>query len=613
MATVIEMYLNGAWTAITSYVRVEAGINIQVGVQNESAVADANTCTLIVNNRDGRFTPRNTSGAYYPYLKRNTPLRVTVDGTVRFWGQVAEFPGRYNENGSDVYVPIVASGPLRRLAHAGSLDATLATAIRYLSTANGDITGYWPCEDASGATGIASGLNSGTAGTFTGTPVFEAVDLSAGTHNVPTWAGASATFIPATGSSTKFTAGCYIKLPTSGLTGGEELFRVQVKGTAVSWRILYSPGSGGSVFLQVLDTTGAELLSTANITVLDGSTFYVKLECSNSGANVAYSFSTLDAGTTISGSLTGASIGAPAAAGIGLGTIAIPADADVAVGHVVLGTSDTALFHSQFDSGRAAYAGESIESRLSRLATIYGLSIGVVSGATSPVEMGAQPDGTLLDVLRAAEKADAGGILRDAIDQEQLIYITRRARYNDQRAQLVMSYTAKQLVPPLEPTDDDQQLRNDVKANRTDGSSARIALTTGALSTANYPTGVGPYPFEDTYAIYSDDQLIYLASWVLRRGTVDETRFPAVTVDLIANPSKVGNIEAVRPGYRFQITNLPTYAGPATVDLQVLGWREHLSKSVRRVTFICEPQAPWNVFELNDTVYGRLDTGVLAY
>jgi hypothetical protein len=610
MATKIELYLGGSWTDITTYVRLNPGLDITFGVQNEGSTADAATCNLIVNNTDGRFTPRNTAGAYYGNLKRNTPLRVTEGTTVRFVGEVAEFPTRWDAAGKDVWSPLTAAGILRRLQHAASLDSTLVTSVRSLS----NITGYWPIEESVGATYIAPGITGGQYAYFTGTPVFESYDLGAGSHAVPTWGAATGVFTPTAASSTGFTAGCWVHLPTSGLTGGEELFRCDVAGTARSWRVIYSPGSGGGVFFQVISSTGVELLASSTVTGLDGTTFFVKMECVNSGSNVSYAVGTLDVGGTLSGSIVGASVGAPVQASIGAGTIAIPAAAEVAIGHVITASTNTALVSTTFDSGRSGYAGETVDARMARLATLYGITIGVTSGTRAPTEMGAQPDGTLLDVLRAAEKADAGGILRDTINAVGLTYITRNARYNDQQTQLVLNYASGHVSPPFEPVDDDQQIRNDVKVNRDNGSSARATKTSGALSTAAYPSGVGPYPFEDSYDTYLDTQLPYLAQWVLALGTIDETRFPAVTVDLLANPSLVTDAEAIRPGHRLRITNLPAYAGTTNVDLQVLGWKEHISKSERTITFVCAPGSVWlNAFELDDTTFGKLDENYLVF
>lgn len=608
----VELYLNGAWTAITGYVRLDPGIDIRFGVSAEGGVADASEATLVVNNTDGRFTPRNTSGAYYPYLKRNTPLRIKVGSTVRFLGEVSEFPARWIENENVVWTPLVASGMLRRLQHAKQLDSTLVTAMRLITAAptDGAVTGYWPIEDEDGATSIYAEVG-GAPGVVVTSPNFAEVDPGIYSKPIPTWAGAAASFFPLAGSSTQFTAAFVLVLPPTGdLTGGEELFRVDVNGTAQSWRFLYSPTAGGKILLQVISSTGVEIKADTYGTALDGGTWFVKLECSNSGANVAWALS-LFGNDFNSGSLASAQVGAPTRADIGRGTIAIPATAAPAIGHVILTTGDQTINVSRFVDGLAGYAGESVDARMARLAADNGITIDVTAGATAPAEMGAQPDGSLLDVLRAAEKADAGGILRDGIgvtgNAPVLTYITRKARYNDQRSILALNYASGHLTPPLEPTDDDQQVRNQVKANREGGSSARATDATSALGSAAYPTGVGPYPFEDTYATYLDTGLPYLASWILRRGTIDETRWPALTVDLVRNSSLVTDAEALRPGHRISVSNLPTFSGVASVNLQVIGWAEHLSSHERRITFVCEPGSPFLVFQLNSSTYGHLD------
>jgi hypothetical protein len=106
---------------------------------------------------------------------------------------------------------------------------------------------------------------------------------------------------------------------------------------------------------------------------------------------------------------------------------------------------------------------------MARLSDQGGIDIQVVAGPYSPTEIGAQSDGSLLDALREAEKADAGGILYDSPDDSGLVYICRTARYNDQQPSFALDYEQGHLTPPLSPTDDDQQIRNDVTVNRANG------------------------------------------------------------------------------------------------------------------------------------------------
>jgi hypothetical protein len=609
LSPVIELLINATWTDVSAYVLYDPAILVTFGIQSEGNTADPATAALTFKNHDGRFTPRNTAGPYYPYLTRNTPLRITVGAVVRYYGFIAEFPVRTDETGTFSTVAGTAAGDLRRLARSRVLDSTLVSAVRALYNSTGNITGYWPVEDAVGSTSIASPTGQ-TPGTFTGAPVFEAFDPGVMSKPIPSWLNARATFYPAVpASSTEFTAGCLVDFPAAGeLTGGEELFRVGTSGTLASWRFLYSPGSGGGILLQVINSAGVEVYATVIVTGVDGRTVFLKLECAVSGANTNWAFSALGVGFN-SGVLAG-SVTAPTYAQIGAGTIGLPDG--VGIGHVILGKDDLVISISSFDDGLNAYAGETVNARMLRLASQGGVAMTVTSGLFSPAEMGAQSDGSLIDALREAEKADVGGILRDSLNGPGLTYYTRTARYNDVMASIALDYAAGHLTPPLAPTDDDQQIRNDVTANRLNGSSARVVQTTGPLNTADYPAGVGVYKFEDTYDTYRDDRLPHVAGWILGLGTVDETRWPQITVDLVKNPSLVTAWDLMRPGGTVTVANLPAIYGTTAVPLQVIGWTELISPTHRTVTMNCVPGTPWQVVELDDTVFGKLDEMHLA-
>ena len=65
-----------SWQDITSYVRGEMGIRIERGRRDEGTRVGPSECSMVLDNTDGRFASRNPLGAYYPDLKRGTPLRV---------------------------------------------------------------------------------------------------------------------------------------------------------------------------------------------------------------------------------------------------------------------------------------------------------------------------------------------------------------------------------------------------------------------------------------------------------------------------------------------------------------------------------------------------------
>ncbi len=66
------------WTDVTAYALKVEGLGINVGRRDERSVADPNTLNLVLDNRDGRFTPAKTTGAYYPNVKLGRPIRITA-------------------------------------------------------------------------------------------------------------------------------------------------------------------------------------------------------------------------------------------------------------------------------------------------------------------------------------------------------------------------------------------------------------------------------------------------------------------------------------------------------------------------------------------------------
>ncbi|MER6821664.1 LamG-like jellyroll fold domain-containing protein [Streptomyces cellulosae] len=87
MALLVEMGWGGlvqapttiTWTDISRYVDVgQQGVSITRGASDELAETQPGTASLRLNNEDGRFTPGNPSSPYYPYVRRNAPIRIAV-------------------------------------------------------------------------------------------------------------------------------------------------------------------------------------------------------------------------------------------------------------------------------------------------------------------------------------------------------------------------------------------------------------------------------------------------------------------------------------------------------------------------------------------------------
>ncbi|MCD0450761.1 hypothetical protein LO762_16410 [Actinocorallia sp. API 0066] len=76
-----ELSLDGTtWTDVTGWVREDTPVEIggRGRTSEQSATLEPTSLTLTLDNRDGRFSPRNPRGPWYGQIGRNTPIRVSV-------------------------------------------------------------------------------------------------------------------------------------------------------------------------------------------------------------------------------------------------------------------------------------------------------------------------------------------------------------------------------------------------------------------------------------------------------------------------------------------------------------------------------------------------------
>lgn len=97
------------WTDISPYVR---SITTHRGRPSIEGRFTAGTASVVLDNRDGRFNPDNTQGAYYPNVKIGVPFRITrtVSDTTYpiFYGGARAWPPTYpRSQDSTVTVPLV--------------------------------------------------------------------------------------------------------------------------------------------------------------------------------------------------------------------------------------------------------------------------------------------------------------------------------------------------------------------------------------------------------------------------------------------------------------------------------------------------------------------------
>ena len=142
-----EIQTADGWVDISEDVRDTEEVVITRGRADEATTADASQCTLTLDNRDGKYSPRNPLSPYFRLIGRNTPLRVSLvsNGLVlrRFCGEVAEWPMTWDLSGNDVTAAITANGVLRRL-NRGTRPPRSALR-RFINAASP--VAYWPLTD----------------------------------------------------------------------------------------------------------------------------------------------------------------------------------------------------------------------------------------------------------------------------------------------------------------------------------------------------------------------------------------------------------------------------------------------------------------------------------
>ncbi|MFG2913363.1 hypothetical protein ACGF0D_10790 [Kitasatospora sp. NPDC048298] len=609
----VELLVDGTWTDITEYVMVRNGsgaIRITRGQPNEGAHTEPGMCSFQLNNRDGRFSPRNPLSPLYGKIGRNTRLRVSVPlgdrKVIRSAGvEVVAWPQSWDSTGADVWVDMQAAGPLRRLGQGQTPLRSVLYRAMTSATVPVPPVAYWPCEDQREATTIASGLNAGIPMVVTGRPNLAASSMFVASDSLPTMtAGASLTgAIPAYTDSGAAQVRFLLGVPSAGFASGAVVCRFTTTGTAAAWE-LYADTTSGSIGLRAFDSPGNLIHDTGLIIfAINSAPFLCSIQLSQNGNNIDTSIVLWKLGAPAAdfwnSTLASRTVGV-------VQTVTIsPTGAltDGAVGHISVQPQLTSIF--DMGAQLSAYAGESAGARITRLGAEEGI---FTSSAGATPAMGPQRPASFLALIQECVDADMGTLYETGGGVSY-----RSTSFNgNQPPNVVLSYTACNLSEVPKPVDDDTYTRNDITVSRVNGSSARATLDTGALSTKSPPMGAGRYTESVQVNVQSDAQLADQAGWRLHLGTVDEPRYPVIAVNLAhpsITPSLRAQILALDIGWRMTMTDLPPWLPPGAASQIILGISETITGFEHRITFNCAPESPYQVALLDDPVRCGLDTG----
>lgn len=366
------------------------------------------------------------SGSDYANHVRLYRLSGVLDSFPRFVGEVSAWPPRWDPSESDVRTPITAAGILRRL---GQGSAPLRSTIRRetLSDALPDPVAYWPCEDARGASSIASGLDGGDPMGIGGDIDLASFSGFDGSEDIPQMRDGTLTgAVPDYTTGDEHQTQWIMHVPTGDVANDTVLLAVHTTGTARRWEVIW--GVDGGLAVRAFAPDGSQIHDSGFFAFdADDVLLRAALELTQNGSDVDYGLGAVEAGAStgsvIPGTVAGRTIGRISRVDGGPnGGLA-----GTALGHFNVHATITSIH----DLGQAltGYDGEAAGRRVQRLCDEEDIPFLHVGDLDLTQAMGPQESGTLLDLLRECAAAD-GGILHESRGELGITYRTRRSIYN---------------------------------------------------------------------------------------------------------------------------------------------------------------------------------------
>jgi hypothetical protein len=549
-----------------------------------------------------------------------------IDGRrYRFHGEVASWPPTRDISGKDATVSITAAGVSRRLKQG---ERTLRSPMfrDLASPERENVVAYWPLEDGEEATQIAGGVSGTPPARITGSLALADYDGWTASDPIPTMkTGAITGTVPAYPATGEATVRMFMYMPGGAVEAETSLLRVKTTGSAATWEIRLL--ANGNLRTSAWGSDGAAIddgagpLNTEVAFNMDARGFALAaLELRQDGPDINWRTWVLDfdnrdtytepaIGLTWPGTLSGYTVGV-------VTSVTVGADrglGEVKLGHLSVANAGYDVAYERTNGSVAAWNGETPIRRMARIGGEEGVRVVPITKgqADDAVTLGDQLNKSLIDLLQEAADTD-GGILYEPRDFLGFAYRTRASMYN-QSPVLTLSCADHELNEALQPVDDDQRTLNDVTVKRVAGSSVRVEQTTGPMSTQDPPEGVGRYNTSIDLSLEHDGQLIDQAGWRLHLGTVDEARYPKVKIHLAhpafaADPSLTDAALAVDVGDRIVITDPSADLPPDDISLLVIGYSEVLDQFEHVITYVCQPESPWHVGQVETEGYDRVDT-----
>jgi hypothetical protein len=531
----------------------------------------------------------------------------------RAYGEAAKWSQAWNVPHRLFTSTVNFSGITRRLTQ--GKPPALSALRRMMATQGADLAAYWPLEGGQLTDALRPEV---------GTYNFEltsalALSKYVGTGELAPWLSKGVSMFgvdewrgavqfPSTWTATDGWAVDHVQ---SGGRGSIHTMNVYTGGPpgstgTMTWTLRFTPGTS----TIALERNGVNVGSVVSLAPYQDAPVHVRLVLQDAGGGfVGYRIEITGVGT---------------ATALGVGTVASSLLAPCTV-HFVDPTAHTepfaissvgawtsgAYFLGRGDDAPWAamgYYGEAAGRRLQRLHDLTTIEFSWMGDLDDTTLMGPQLVTSWFDAIDACVQADLGTLyeLRGAAGY---CYRTRWHLYN-QAAVVTLDYSGKQVAPPLEKIDDDQNTRNAITVSSPHGGSFTAVQAAGPLSVAEPPTGAGRYETTHTASVAAETQLAGVAYWLLALGTTDEPRY---VVRLLMGSEGITAVLAdavldLDVDELLAVSNLTLARIYGTLRLLARGHSETLATSYRHeFTWNTAPATPYDVAVLDDDNHGVLD------
>lgn len=618
------------WTDRTTSLRTAGDgepVAITWGRQDYESEPQPRTCSFLLDNQTGAFTPGHAAAAAGWDVGARVNVRLTVGASTydRFDGYVDSieptWPGGVQSwsvvkvSCTDVTARLAIGQPLRTMLIEEMLTDGAAA--------------LYPLDEAAGSVSAGSLVSGDPVGTFhdskygAGTATFGAetslVEGATGLAFVSPDASTTAAIVYTARMTVlripnpiAYTAPWSVEFwtttPTAPISpGGQEV---------LSNMAPEATGSAGSAFKFEWDINGKPWWYMRNVTVgasavgtnavtYDGKWHHIvgTLEADKRTIKL-YVDGVLAASSTAAGDMSPLTPGSFVELG---GTTQAMGGREPYTGSVtVLGFYTTALTAAQalahYQSGVGALL-ERSDQRYTRLARYAGIT---ASGLPTGQAMMAQQNLLGKNVTESlADVARTEGTISYTTGAGAPTFQARNTRYSPTST---LSLTADDISPDTTLRRDRQGFANEITITRDGGATQRVVDTTSQAAKGRFDGG------SFTVMPSTDYDALQNASWQVAIRKTPKNRLPSVRVNLTEQSSTttIGNVLAADISTQLTVTGLPSQAPSSTVSLFIEGATETISVREWSVEFFTSPSLPFTTLRADATASARtkLDNGL---